>query len=286
MGQLRTYRKKIKSAKNIAKLTKAMQMVAASKMRRAQDMAISGKDYANGLSELTKLLTNYLDPKVFPLMSSHEAGGKELVVVIAPEKGLCGSLTTNIQKKIYRLYSGDFSKVEFLVVGKKAKKIVSNFGAKIVAEFSVGVSKPSYEIVPTIAKIIQDKFLSLEIDKVYVVYSEFINTMKQEPLRHAILPLKIVELTDVISEGHGESEFIFEPSAHDITAGLLGRYLEVVLYHLILESYASEQSARMVAMKNATDNARGLISDLTLSFNKERQSAITSGILDVSSRSN
>ncbi len=288
MAQGRSFRKKIKSAKNIAKITRAMQMVAASKMKRAQESALAGRPYAEGLLSIAGLLSNYLDPSFHALLANPQGKNLgELTVLIAPEKGLCGAMITNLIKKFSSIQKEIPATSEFIVIGKKAKYIASKLGGKIIAEFNVGVSQPSYDLIPIVTRVVRDRFLSGEIGKVHVYYSKFVNTMAQEPQFATILPLTVPSETESQKAPGvaGNSHFVFEPNPQDVTESLLNRYLETEIYHFILESYASEQSARMVAMKNATDNAQGLIEDLTVQYNKARQTSITAEIADIASAS-
>lgn len=279
MASIRQFRKKIKSAKNIAKLTRAMQLVAASKMKRAQEAASRGKDYTNGMIDLSFLLSNYLDPSLHPLLQTLNTDqAKDLIVLIAPEKGLCGSLVTNLSKKVLVVTEGARD-VEFVAIGRKADRIVQKLGGEIIAQFQLGLSLPKYEIVPPIARVVEERFLARLSRKVTFVYSEFVNTMTQVPVEKVLLPLTLVrnEEIDAISQ----KNYLFEPSPKTIVDSFLGIYLEVQIYQILLEAYASEQSARMIAMKNATDNATGLIDQLSLEYNKLRQAAITNEILDI-----
>jgi F-type H+-transporting ATPase subunit gamma len=282
MASIRQYRKKIKSAKNIAKITRAMQMVAASKMKRAQDAAGAGRDYAKELQYLAGLLSSYLDPNRHPLLkSTNVSEGRELILFLAPEKGLCGGLLTNLSKKLALTYPKlGGGNIDFIAVGKKAKNIITRLGGNIIYEFEIGLSRPSYELVPAISKLIEEKFLSGEVDKVTVFYMEFVNTMQQLPLQKVLLPLKLTLSDEPITK---TVDFLFEPTEEILVKSLLERYLEVEIYQFLLEAYASEQSARMVAMKNATDNAQNLIGDLTIKYNNARQAGITAEITDISS---
>ena len=281
MLSIRQYRKKIKTAKNIAKITKAMEMVAASKMKHAQEQAEAGKEYAQELLILSKHLSANLDSELHLLLKKSDVDkARELVVFIAPEKGLCGSLITNIYKKFAQLKEANRGEYIFITVGKKAKKIVSKLRGNIIADFEIGFSKPSYDLVPTIAKLIKEKFLASEVEKVSVFYSEFINVMSQVPMYKLLLPLEFDNNVEVTKT---KTDYLFEPSATSVVEFLLNRYLEVEIYQFLLEAYASEQSARMVAMKNATDNAESLITDLSMSYNKARQASITNELTDISS---
>lgn len=288
MASVRLYRKKIKSAKNIAKITKAMQMVAASKMKRAQLMAESSRDYSDGVLNLSNIISSRLDPLIHPLLMSKLLGSQgEMALLIAPEKGLCGGLLTNTARYIAKLYSPeDLKNLKFVAIGKKAKYIINRIGGNIIADFEIGLSQPSYDIVAPISHLISESFIKGDVGKVSVFYNEFVNTMTQKPSRKTLLPLTMrdYEEKDAV-QNMKNTDMIFEPSARDITDSLLERYLEIEVYQFLLDAYASEQSARMVAMKNATDNAKGLISDLTIKYNKVRQAGITAEIIDIASAS-
>jgi F-type H+-transporting ATPase subunit gamma len=280
MALIGAFKKKIKSAKNIAKITRAMQLVAASKMKKAQNSALSGKEYADGVYSLSGLVAKYYDEDTNKLVNKdNKKAAKTMIVLVAPEKGLCGSLITNLSKFVYKIMAEEKDS-EFLVIGKKAKQITARLRGNLIADFEMGVSSPKYDMVPPIARIIEERFIGGLNDKVVVVYSEFINTMEQKPKVKSLLPLTIEE---GVSNDKPEylSDYKFEPSLGEIANPLFEMYLETEIYQLLLESYASEQSARMVAMKNATDNASSLIEDLTVEFNKARQSAITNELLDI-----
>lgn len=288
MASVRLYRKKIKSAKNIAKITKAMQMVAASKMKRAQLMAESSRDYSDGVLNLSNIISSRLDPMIHPLLMSKFLGSEgEMVLLIAPEKGLCGGLLTNMARYIAKLYTPqEIKNIKFVAIGKKAKYIINRIGGHILADFEIGLSQPSYDIVSPISHLISDSFIKGDVGKVSVFYNEFVNTMTQKPNLKTLLPLTMngYDEKDTV-QNIKNTDMIFEPSARDITDSLLERYLEIEVYQFLLDAYASEQSARMVAMKNATDNAKGLISDLTIKYNKVRQAGITAEIIDIASAS-
>ncbi len=282
MASIGKYRKKIKSAKNIAKITKAMQLVAASKMKKAQNMALSGKEYSDGISNLTSILSRYMDKSLHPLIrNSVNSGSGRLVVLIAPEKGLCGSLVTNLGRYIRRLITSEQKRVEAVVVGNKAKQIAARLNLQVVAQFPLGLSYPTFDLAVPIARFIEEKFISGSFGSIDVVYAEFINTMFQEAKHETLLPLDVASNGSENMVQKQKGQYVFEPTASDIVNSLLKMYLETKIYHILLEAYASEQSARMVAMKGATDNAKSLIGDLTLEFNKVRQSVITSEILDI-----
>lgn len=290
MANIRAYKKKIKSAKNIAKITRAMQMVSASKMKRAQEQAQASRAYSDGIANFSSSLTTSMNLGDFihPLLSikKENTNKKELILYIAPEKGLCGGLLSNLYRFVEKEFVVNKNNVkeDYVVIGRKAKTHVNRFGGNIVAEFSLGLSQPSYDNIPAVARFVREAYLTGNIDKVSGVYMKFVSTLEQEPVARTLLPLDLVDVEKSdekkeVSNGF----FVFEPSASDIASSVLDRYIEVELYQLVLEAYASEQSARMIAMKNATDNANGLITDLTMGYNKERQASITSEILDISS---
>jgi len=283
MSAITKYRKKIKSAKNIAKITKAMQMIAASKMKRAQDAALKSKVYTTELVNLSSILSSQIDESVHPLLKK-TIESKDLILIIAPEKGLCGSLVTNISRKLTEIIgTKDPAKTEYVVVGKKAKYIVGRMSGEIIGEFSPGVSQPKYEIVPSIAGLIEKRFVNGDVGRVICLYTEFYTTINQVPLYKILLPLSLAgnDILEKVIENNNKGYIKFEPSADSICNDFLSMFLETEIYQLLLESFASEQSARMVAMKNATDNAKSLISQLTLEYNKKRQEIITSEIIDI-----
>jgi len=283
MSTITKYRKKIKSAKNIAKITKAMQMVAASKMKKAQESALKSKVYTTELMNLSTILTSQIDESVHPLLRKNLLE-KDLILIIAPEKGLCGSLITNISRKLLEITGAEsISKAEFIVVGKKAKYVINRISGNVIAEFSPGVSQPQYDLVPPIARLIEKKFIDCEVGRVICLYTEFYTTINQEPLYKILLPLNLAgsEILERVVVDNSTDYIKFEPGADVICNEFLSMFLETEIYQLLLESFASEQSARMVAMKNATDNAKSLISQLTLEYNKKRQEIITSEIVDI-----
>ncbi len=286
MSQILKYRKKIKSVKNIAKITRAMQMISASKMKRAQDLASKGKIYSDEIYSLASEIAPHIKKETHPLLNEKAKNtDSDLVVLIAPEKGLCGSLITNLYKKIGEIVKlNNLNAKKFIVVGRKGSYLARIFKADILAEFSLGLTQPSYEIVPPIARIISDEFLNGNIGKVIIIFSEFISTLEYEIKFRNLLPIVDFENASLIDEsGQKETSFVFEPSSEMIADGVFSMYLETAIYQAILDSFASEQSARMIAMKNATDNAKELVSELTLTFNKERQMSVTSEILDINS---
>lgn len=275
MASTRVIKRRIKSAKNIAQITKAMQMVAASKMKKAQSQAINTRPYATELLTAVNSLKGRVDPSLHPLLTTNEISATEAVVLIAPDKGLCGGLVTNLARVLLEKDKN----TSFIVLGKKGRDAALRMGFNIEAYFDLGISQPKYEIVPPIAKTIITGFISGKFSKVSIVYTKFINTLSQKPVAETILPLSLEKIVEQQEENF--KEYLFEPSANQVLDALLPHYVEMQLYQIILESYASEQSARMMAMKNASDNAKDIITELTLSYNKVRQTLITNEIADI-----
>lgn len=282
MASSRVIKRRIKSAKNIAQITKAMQMVAASKMKKAQASALGTRPYANELLTAVNSLRGKVDPSIHPLLRSGESQNqKEAFVLISPDKGLCGGLITNLA----RLLVDKSEQTTFIVVGKKGRDVALRLGANVEAYFDLGISQPKYDIVPPIAELIISGFISGKFSKVTAIYTKFINTLSQKPCYEAILPLSLEKILGETENPKENTElykeYVFEPTPYEVLDALLPHYVEMELYQIILESYASEQSARMMAMKNASDNAKDIIGELTLSYNKIRQSLITNEIADI-----
>ncbi|MGB0991535.1 MAG: ATP synthase F1 subunit gamma [Akkermansiaceae bacterium] len=290
MANLRDIRRRIKSVKSTAQITKAMQLVAAAKMKKAQDQAVAGRDYADELNKVLANLKDNVDEGSHPLLEQRE-GGKELMLVISTDKGLCGGLNTNLLKKVRAEASKD---TEFVTVGRKLRGSLAKTGEKLIADWQVEDPIPFADARP-IAKLVTDKFLSGEYSKVTVAFTNFVTTLKQDPWVSQLLPIESDTLAekrayegvgkDAVKETDKEealgSDYIFEPSAKGVLNTLLPLYVNFQVYQMLVESRASEHSSRMVAMKSATDNAEQMIKDLTLEYNKARQAAITSELLEI-----
>ncbi|MCE0521624.1 MAG: ATP synthase F1 subunit gamma [Methylacidiphilales bacterium] len=297
MANLRDIRRRIKSVKNTAQITKAMQMVAATKMRRAQQAAISLRPYASRLDDMAANIYAGVGPNEVshPLLQKRTKSGKTAVIVLTTEKGLCGPLNTNLLRDVLR--NDDPSKV-YISVGRKGRQVLARLKKNLLADFELKDS-PSFTESKTISRFLLQKFDELEFDAVEIYYNRFVNTLSQVPTRFPLVPIgaetlavakalgevKHAELAEKRSDGaanHAVS-YNFEPDADFLFGKLLPYYVHLELYEKILESRASEHSARMVAMKSATDNAKQLVKDLTLEYNKARQAAITNEILEISS---
>ena len=291
MANLRDIRRRIKSVKNTAQITRAMQLVAAAKMKKAQDQALAGRDYADLLNQVLVNLKENTGEEAHPLLEKRE-GGKELVLVISTDKGLCGALNTNLGKKIRAAVPKD---AEFVTVGRKLRNQLGKAGREMVADFEVKDPVPFAEARP-IAKFLTKAFLEGGYSKVSVAFSNYINVMRQEPEIVQLLPISTAGLGEKQAyEGMGKDvevgatdrsaalakDYLFEPSGPEVLDTLLPLYINFQVYQMLVESRASEHSARMVAMKGATDNAKKFIKELTLEYNKLRQAAITAELLEI-----
>lgn len=289
MASTREIRRRILSVKNIAQVTRTQQMVASSKMRRAQERVQQSRPYAEQLRALVSRLARVTGEDVggeIALLKQRPVR-KIGIVVIAPDRGLCGALPSNINRKAavtaveeQRRFAeqGERPTVDYVVVGRKARDFVIRNRLRMIAEFTNYGDRPSLMDATAIAQVAVDAFLKGEVDVVSLVYAKFVSTVTQQPIAVQLLPVRPP------TEQPGESstvEYIYEPDAASIYEALLPRYVDVQVYQAMLEAVASEQSAKMVAMKNATDNANELIQDLTLTYNKARQASITTQILEV-----
>jgi F-type H+-transporting ATPase subunit gamma len=273
----RDIRRRIKSVKNTAQITKAMQMVAASKMRKAQQNALAGHPYAVLLNRVLVSLHDRVMPSMHPLLEEREVK-KELVLVLTTDKGLCGALNTNLLREAAKF---DPAKTVFVTVGRKGKQFLARAKRTILADFELP-DHPTFLQTKLVSKFLVEKFLSGEVDKVTVLFSRFVNTLNQEPRAVTLLPITALPVnTDLEKPGQDAAQFIFEPDEVTVLDAILPYYIHFDVYQAMLDQRASEHSARMVAMKNATDNAKRLVKDLTLEYNKVRQAAITSELLEI-----
>ena len=275
-------RRRIKSISSTAQITKAMQMVAASKMRKAQQAALAGRPFARLLYRIQRKATTQAVDFSHPLLEVREVR-KRAVILIGADKGLCGALNSNV----FRLATQfDIPSTVFITAGRKAAQFVGRSGRQLAAEFAYA-DTPRFPEARAIAAFARDLFLKGEVDQVQIVATRFVNTLTQQPVSIEFLPVgEIKGLKIEGSESEEElaahaTEFLFEPSPNALLGYLLSHYLNIYIYEVLLNAKASEHSARMVSMKNATDNADGLIKDLTLEYNKLRQGNITKELLDI-----
>ena len=282
MHSLHELRRRIRSIGSTAQITKAMQMVAASKMRKAQETVLAGRPFAGLLYRIQREATTRMIDFRHPLLEVREVR-KRAVILIGADKGLCGALNSNL----FRLAAQfDPASTIFITAGRKAAQFVARTRRQLVAEFAYG-DEPKFLEASAIASLARDLFLKREVDQVRIVATEFVNTLTQRPVSLEYLPvgeikgLKIpgAEAEEKLSADTRES--VFEPSPEVLLAYLLSHYLNIYIYQALLNAKASEQSARMVSMKNATDNADGLIKHLTLEYNNLRQGNITRELLEI-----
>ena len=282
----RDIRRRIKSVKNTAQITKAMQMVAASKMRRAQQAALSGRPYAELMNKVLAEVSAGAGEFSHPLIEQG-SGEKRALIVISSDKGLCGGLNSNLFREASKAPK---ESTVFISAGRKASQFLARTKRDLAAEFSYK-DAPQFAEARAISKMAQDMFLKGEVSGVDVLFTNFISTLVQKPEIKTFLPIGEIQGIEAGVDGEssekalekGNTEFLFEPNPQDVFGNLLPHYLNFQMYQYLLESKASEHSARMVAMKSATDNAQQLIKDLTLEFNKLRQSMITNELLEITS---
>ncbi len=272
--------------RNTAQITKAMQMVAASKMRKAQQLAIGGRPYADVMNRVLGEVTHSSGEFQHPLMEKR-SGQRTCVLIVSSDKGLCGALNSNLLREAARL---DKSKTVFVTAGRKAAQFVARTRRTLKADFSYK-DNPQFSEARAISKFLRELFLDGEVDRVDVLFTNFISTLVQKPELFPLLPVGEIKgvSTGIAGEAmdqqlvKGATEFLFEPNAESVLGSLLPHYINFQVFQILLEARASEQSARMVAMKNATDNATQLIKDLTLEYNKMRQANITKELLEITS---
>lgn len=293
MANLRDIRRRIKSVKNTAQITRAMQLVAASRMKKAQEQATSGRSYADLLNKVLVNLKEQTDEDQHPLLEDRE-GDRELVLVISTDKGLCGPLNTNVLRMVADEVGPD---ADFVTIGNKGRQSLSRSNRNLVADFPMK-DPAGFAETKVVSKYLIEQFLSGKYDRVRVAFTNFINTIKQDAMIETLLPIRPIDLgrdksfvgmsnesdaVDIDGEHpeSGGSGYIFEPSPEKVLDTVVPQYVGNQVFQMILENRASEHSARMVAMKAATDNANDMIKDLTLDYNKQRQAAITSELLEI-----
>ena len=275
MSNIRLIKNRIKSAKNIAQITKAMELVSASKMRKAQQQALSGKLYAQKIRDMVCSLASRTDITTHPLLRMPLTNTKKrLVILIATNKGLCGGLNVTLFRSMMKDYPL-FDNVEFVTLGKKGTTFITQMHGVLKADFSDKI--PFVDSVPALTQQLTEAFLSGSVLGVDIVYNEFVSALKQIPRKKTLLPLTLSGLPEDVAG----TEFLIEPSVSDVFEALLPHYLENQVRDAVLQADASEHSARMVAMRNATDNALSFMEELTLVYNKARQEKITYEISDI-----
>jgi len=280
----REIRRRIRSVHNMSTITRAMEMVSAAKMRKAQQRVTASRPYADRLQAVIADLSGLsADPETraeYPLLVQRPIANAALIVV-TPDRGLTGALNTNIVRRASRYILSEAGvPVEVVAAGKKGRDFMVRTRQNVVAEFTGLGENLTLEDMRPVAEVAAGDFLSGKVDAVYVVYAEFVNTLTQRPVVKQLLPI------EPPAEGGQYADYIFEPSPREVLEQLLPRYAEIQLYQAFLESIASEHSARMVAMKNASENAKELVTDLTLERNKARQSRITQEVAEIAAGAN
>ena len=281
MPSTRELRRRIKSVKNISQITRAMEMVAASRMRRAQQAALAGRPYSEKLDDVIAHLgarLGTIDVDVTHPLLQQRPVRRVGIILITADKGLCGSMNSNVIRRSTRFMLEEAAAPDgfaLVTVGRKGRDFMVRYGRPVIAEFVNYGDRPSPDYVVPIARVITDEYASGRIDAVHLIYSEFVNTLVQKPIVVPLLPLQPAEVSGP------QLEYIYEPSPAVVLSQLVPRYVEARIYQAMLESVASEQSAKLVAMRNATQNAKEMVSELTLSYNKLRQANITRELTEI-----
>jgi F-type H+-transporting ATPase subunit gamma len=285
MPSTRDIRRRIKSVKNTAQITKAMQMVAASKMRKAQMAALAGRPYASLMNEVLSALVSSSKDFSHPLLEKRDIRNR-CVIVVSTDKGLCGGLNSSLMREAAKLPMD----TAFITAGRKASQFIARTKRKLIAEFTYK-DAPAFAEARAISKFARDIYIKGEVDQIDILFTNFVSTLVQKPEIRQLLPIsEIKHVRAGIGQDAGHpapqsspGEFLFEPDQDQVLGALLPHSLNFEVYQILLECKASEHSARMVAMKNATDNAQQFIKDLTLEYNKLRQANITKELLEISS---
>lgn len=280
-------RTKIKSVENTKKITKAMEMVAASKMRKAQERMRSARPYSEKVRNIAANLGKANPEYTHPFMRTNDVKAVGIIVV-STDKGLCGGLNTNVLRLVthkLRELQGEGADTQTVAIGNKGFGFLNRIGAKVVSHVTQLGDTPHLDRLIGPVKVLLDQYAAGQLSAVYISYTKFINTMRQEPVVEVLLPLSAAKMQEESNASAGGAEhgwdYIYEPDAQSVIDDLLLRYVEALVYQAVAENMASEQSARMVAMKAATDNAGNLIGELKLVYNKTRQAAITKELSEI-----
>lgn len=280
MAGSKEIRTKIKSVENTRKITKAMEMVAASKMRKAQDRMAAARPYAEKIRQIAAHLSHAQSEYKHPFLVARDKVKNVGLIVVTSDKGLCGGLNTNVLRTSIsqmKTWEKEGKKVQVSTVGNKGLGFMTRVGADLKSNITGLGDQPELENLLGSIKIMLDAYVNGDIDELYICYTKFINTMKQEPNLDQVLPLN----GDKLGSPDSSWDYLYEPDSKTVIDELITRYIESYIYHAVTENMASEQSARMVAMKAASDNANTVIDDLKLVYNKARQAAITKEISEI-----
>ena len=278
MPSVRDIRRRIRSVQNTGKVTNAMSLIAASKMRRAQLAVTDGRPFAEKIQEIiTHLAAQPREDEatVHPLLAERQVE-RVGVLVISPDRGLCGGMHSNLNRRVAQFVVDQQAPVTMIVIGRKGRDFFVRYGQDVKAVFTDLGERPLLADITAIARMVIDSYTDGEFDEVYLAYTRYVSVVSQVPAIDKLLPVAPAELTATERVG-----YLYEPDSLAVLDTLLPRFVEMEVYHTLLESIASEQAARMVAMRNATDNANELVSDLTIVMNKLRQESITNELLDL-----
>ncbi|MDI9818013.1 MULTISPECIES: F0F1 ATP synthase subunit gamma [unclassified Legionella] len=281
MAGAKEIRSKIASIKNTQKITRAMEMVAASKMRKTQDRMRASKPYATKIYDVVRHIARATSEYRHPFMIHREIK-RVGIIVVTSDRGLCGGLNANLLRETIttmRQWQHEGKEIDVCVIGRKGQAFFKRVGGRVVASVDQLGDKPGVKDLIGVVKVMLDAFYEGEIDALHIVYNEFVNTMTQKPAMKQLLPLPVAE-EDSKSLGH-HWDYIYEPDAKELLDGLLERYIELQAYQGVVENIACEQAAKMIAMKSATDNAGELIKEFQLAYNKARQAAITQELAEI-----
>lgn len=280
MATAREVRLRIRSVKNIAQVTRALQTISASRVRKAQEAVFNSRPYANKALEILQHLSTIPEGEhVHPLLAKSPQEQRSLVILITSDRGLAGAYNSNVLRFALERFNRDES---FIAIGRKGRDVLVRLGKNLVGEFSDLPAEPSFLDVSAIGQLAIEEFQKDEFDRVYLVYTDYINLLRQDPTIKQFLPLELEMVEDQVAPSDAPpASYIYEPGQAELLDLVLVRFLQLQLYEGYLESLASEHAARMVAMQNATENALDLSAALTLEYNKARQLAVTSDILDI-----
>lgn len=281
MASTLSLKNRINTAQNVSKTTRAMQMIAASKLKRAQEITLGSRPYVEKLSSVSREISSKIQKEdLYPYMLQNESQNT-LFIVLSPDKGLCGGLVTNLTRELIKV--SENSKDFFVNVGRKTEGAILRLKKNLIATFPFETTIPSFDKVFPIEKIIKEYYLEKKVRFVKIIYTHFSNFFSQKVKIDTILPITFANMENTKDQNPAFSFELFEPDIKNLLPSLLEHYLQMSIYQRLLESFLSEQAARMFAMQNATSNAKDIIIDLKLEYNKLRQEKITNEILDISS---
>ncbi len=284
MASLRDIQQKIHGVKKTKQITKAMNMVASAKLRGAQNKIEQFRPYADKYLEVLTELSAGADSNTHPLLALHPQTKTTAIILITSDKGLCGSFNANLcteAKKLAEAKKAEGKKVKFICLGKKGRDFIRKTEFEILEEHAEAMNNIHFQLATTVGKRIIQDYLKEELDEVFVLFGKFINIVRQQPQTTAILPVQCESKEETTSQQTVKKEYLFEPSVQGLLSEILPRYINVLIYRGLLDTSASEHAARMTAMDNATKNCDDLVRNLTLVYNKARQSSITTQLMDI-----